>query len=72
MLVDSLFEAATGGCAIILTLDPDDDSLLVPQANHTIHLGMLSSENSWSIFLVHAFGQMDLNEYPELVAVGKE
>ncbi|XP_045829937.1 putative disease resistance protein At3g14460 [Trifolium pratense] len=72
MLVDSLFEAATGGSAIILTLNPDDDSLLVPQANHTIHLGMLSSENSWSIFLVHAFGQMDLNEYPELVAVGKE
>ncbi|XP_027193530.1 putative disease resistance protein At3g14460 [Cicer arietinum] len=79
MLVDSLFEAATGGSAIVLTSDPDDDnddddddSLLVPQANHTFQLGMLSSENSWSIFVVHAFGQMDLHEYPELVAVGKE
>ncbi|XP_058785909.1 putative disease resistance protein At3g14460 [Vicia villosa] len=75
MLVDSLFEAATGGSAIIFTSNPgddDDDSLLVPQCNHTFHLGLLSSENAWSIFLVHAFGKMDLNENPELVAVGKE
>lgn len=56
MLVDSLFEAATAGSAIIFTSNPDD-SLLVPHANHTFHLGLLSSENSWSIFLVHAFGQ---------------
>jgi len=71
MLVDSLSEAATEGSAIIFTSNPDD-SLHVPHGNHTFHLGLLSSENSWSIFLVHAFGQMDLNKHPELVAVGKE
>lgn len=70
MLIAS-FEAAAGGSAIILMSNPNDDPLLVPPANHNLHLGLLSTENSWSIFLVHAFGQIDLHKHPELVAVGK-
>ncbi|XP_024630620.1 putative disease resistance protein At3g14460 [Medicago truncatula] len=41
MLVDSLFEAATAGSAIIFTSNPDD-SLLVPHANHTFHLEIVN------------------------------
>ena len=69
MLIDSFESAAAKGSAIILTSRP---RLHVPPDSHIVNLDSPSVENSWSIFLVHASGQMDLREHPELAAVGKE
>ncbi|KAL1324696.1 putative disease resistance protein At3g14460 [Arachis ipaensis] len=72
-LIASLESSAAKGSSIILTSSPHDDpKLLMLPANHDVHVSLLSIDNCWSIFLVHAFGQIDLHQHPELAAVGKE